>query len=125
MPIRPADDALSRAVIHEKMYFRIRDKSMTINDFNRFLYMVPGTKDKCFDWRLNWKTLQIKSTIFKIDQPKFVNRPDAISSVNYGNAKYWWIIAMANEIHDPFSEFYLGRELTIPDLNTFKHALGF
>jgi len=124
MPIRKEDDGLSRARQQEKKYFRRKDRTASSTDFNRFIFMASGTKDQCYDWRLDFKKHQIPMAKFKIDQQKFINRPDAISSAVYGNAKYWWIIAMANDVKDPFIEFNLGKELSIPELKTVKGLLG-
>jgi hypothetical protein len=124
MTIRNQNDGLSRVKWHENQYFSLQDKNVTPTDFNRFLYMKPGTKNKFFDWRLDWKNTPIQSTIFLINQEKFVNRPDAISHNVYGNSKYWWIIAMVNEIRDPFVEFTLGRKLKIPDLDLVRREFG-
>jgi|LakMenEpi03Aug12_release.lakeMendotaPanAssembly.Ray.scaffolds.fasta_scaffold585005_2 hypothetical protein len=125
MAIRNETDALSRAVVHKRDYFLKQDSSATGTNFNRFVYMKPGNKDLPYDWRLNFNNVKIDSTTFIINQEKFVNRPDAIAYDVYGNAKYWWIIALFNEIQDPFIEFYKGRELKIPDFNFFKKTLGF
>ena len=86
--------------------------------------MTPGNKDNFYDWRLDFSTLDIGYESFLIDQEKFVNRPDAISFDVYGNSKYWWIIAMSNDITDPFTGFYKGRELKIPDIIMFKKKIG-
>lgn len=125
MPIRKEDDALSRATIQKKDYFKRQDTSQSNLNFDRFIYMLPGNKSKFYDWRLDLSTnSNIEFTKFVIDHEKFVNRPDAISYDVYGNAKYWWVIAMANSIKDPFFEFYKGRELKIPDIQTVKKELG-
>mgnify|MGYP004004404035 CR=1 FL=1 len=125
MTIRKQDDALSRVSVQESKYFDKQDKTVTSSDFNRFLYMTPGNKNKFYDWRLDWSKKNIDSTTFLIDQEKFVNRPDSISHDVYGNAKYWWIIAMANDISDPFFGFHKGRTLKIPDIELVKKELGF
>ena len=124
MPIRSQDDSTSRVAVQEKEYFKKQDKTETSMNFNRFLFMPPGSKDKCFDWRLDWTKKRFESSTFLIDAERFVNRPDAISYEVYGNAKHWWIIAMANDIRDPFFEFYKGRQLTIPKLELVKKELG-
>jgi len=124
MTIRTEEDSLSRARSHKYDYFDKQDKSSTSEDFNRFIFMSPGTKDKFYDWRYDFSTSDIPYTVFFIDQEKFVNRPDAIAYNVYGNAKYWWIIAMANKIKDPFFEFHKGRELIIPNIDHFKKKIG-
>lgn len=124
MPIRQQDDGLSRVRKQKDDYFRIQDKTMTPLDFNRFLYMPVGSKLNSFDWRLEWKKMNFPTQTFLIDREKFVNRPDSIAFDVYGNSKYWWIIAMMNDITDPFTEFYKGRSLLIPDLELVKRSFG-
>lgn len=124
MPIRHQDDGLSRVRKQKDDYFKIQDKTMTPLDFNRFLYMPVGSKLKSFDWRLEWKKMNFPTQTFLIDREKFVNRPDSIAFDVYGNSKYWWIIAMMNDITDPFTEFYKGRSLLIPDLELVKRSFG-
>ncbi len=124
MPIRPQDDPLSRVRKQQDDYFRFQDKTMNPLDFNRFLFMPVGTKMRTYDFRLDWKKANLPSKTFLIDHEKFVNRPDSIAFDVYGNAKYWWIIAMANDITDPFTAFYKGRTLIIPELEFVKRAMG-
>ena len=45
------------------------------------------------------------------------NRLDLISLIHYNSPLYWWVIAEANVIFDPFTEVYVGRNLRIPQLN--------
>ena len=40
-------------------------------------------------------------------------RLDALAARYYGDDEYWWIIALANRIQDPFS-LSIGRRLRIP-----------
>lgn len=124
MPIRNEQDALSRALLHKRDYFERKDRTQTNLDFNRFIFMKPGEKKGFYDWRLDFSTKDLENTKFIINHERFVNRPDAISYDVYGNSKYWWVIAMANSISDPFYEFYKGRELLIPDLQLVKKELG-
>lgn len=125
MPIRPETDTLSKVKNQKDLYFRRQDPTATNLDFNRFVFMKPGNKDKFYDWRMKFETLDLQFETFLISEEKYVNRPDAISYNVYGNSKYWWIIAMANDIKDPFFEFHKGRKLKIPDLQLFKREIGF
>jgi hypothetical protein len=124
MAIRNQDDSLSRVKLQERDFLKKQDKNATANNFDRFIFMTPGNKDLPFDWRLDFSKHSIPTTTFLIDQLKYVNRPDSISYESYGNAKYWWIIAMYNNIKDPFLEFYMGRKLIIPELIAVKKLLG-
>lgn len=123
MAIRSEEDPISRGLIYEKEYFDKQDKNQTNMDFDRFIFMKPGTKNGFYDWRYDVSKIEEYST-FVIDHEKFINRPDAISYTVYGNSKYWWIIAFANNINDPFSGFYNGRKLKIPDIKVVKKNIG-
>ena len=45
-----------------------------------------------------------------------VGRPDVISFANYGEERYWWVIATANNIYDPKKELINGKVLKIPNI---------
>lgn len=124
MPIRTGRDSLSQIDSRKREYFIKQDPNATNLNFNRFVFMKPGRKDEFYDWRIDFDKQKIDYDVFSINEERFVNRPDAISYEVYGNAKYWWVIAMANDIKDPFYEFHKGRELKIPDLILVKKAMG-
>lgn len=44
----------------------------------------------------------------------YANRIDLISTIFYGDPRYWWVIAQYNDIIDPHSEISPGRKLVIP-----------
>ena len=44
------------------------------------------------------------------------NRLDLISLIHYNSPIYWWVIAEANLIFDPFTEVLRGMKLRIPPL---------
>lgn len=121
MSIRSYDDSSSRTVQLEKEWFsraHIRE-----TELHRFIFMPKGTRDEFWNFKLPLNK-PLNDTEFIITMDKFVNRPDAISQQVYGNAKYWWIIALRNDITEPFYEFYKGRKLKIPDLQMLKRELG-
>jgi len=43
-------------------------------------------------------------------------RLDAIAYKYYGNYQLWWVIAVANNILDPFTELKIGQTIRIPYL---------
>lgn len=52
---------------------------------------------------------------------KNANRLDIIAQENYSNAELWWVIAMANNIIDAFTEVPIGTVLRIPPIsNIYK-----
>lgn len=58
------------------------------------------------------------SDIYYVVTNMTVNRLDLISLKMYNSPIYWWVIAEANFIFDPFNEVYLGRKLRIPPLDS-------
>jgi len=123
MAIRPYNHPSSMTKQSEQNWFQKADYSEP--DINRFSYMKPQDRDKLWQFKLKPEDLiTANETNFLIQEQKFVNRPDNISFKFYGNGKYWWIIALRNEIQDPFSEFYLGRYIKIPDLNIIKNIIS-
>jgi len=46
-------------------------------------------------------------------------RPDLISNVVFGNYDFGWLLSLYNEILDPFTEYYIGREILIPSLDDY------
>lgn len=51
------------------------------------------------------------------------NRLDIIASEKYGFSTYWWVIALANNIIDPFDIPY-GTILRIPPLKSLYTSIG-
>lgn len=45
-----------------------------------------------------------------------VMRPDLISYKNYGTIRYWWIVCLVNNIHNPFSDITVGAIIKIPNI---------
>jgi hypothetical protein len=56
-----------------------------------------------------------------IDKAEQFN-PDLIAYNYYGDERLYWVILMANEIFDPFSQLYAGRSIRIPDLLELQMA---
>ena len=47
---------------------------------------------------------------------EFAHRPDNISELFYDSPKYWWLLMLVNNIHDPFEGFYTNQRILIPIL---------
>jgi len=47
---------------------------------------------------------------------KYVGRLDLLSYKVYGTPYLWWVIALANDIMDPFDQTAVGNLLMIPDI---------
>lgn len=51
------------------------------------------------------------------------NRLDAVSNIYYNTPRYWWVVALANYIIDPF-DVPVGTRLRIPPLTSLYHKGG-
>ena len=123
MPIRSEDDVMSRAVIQEKEWFEKSDRMQI--ELDRWLHMKKGERHKTWVMKRRLSSSgDLDDIDFLISDPRYVNRPDAISFKFHGNAKYWWIIAERNEITDPFTQFHMGKKIKIPDITLVKKELG-
>lgn len=49
---------------------------------------------------------------------EFAHRPDLISLYFYGTEQFYWVIAFANKLSEPFAQTRVGLRLRIPDRDT-------
>jgi len=122
MPIKDHEDPFSRVKYLDDKWYTIKQE--VNEDFNRFLYKTYDERDGLFIWKKDIDKLDDLWDKEFIIQGRFVNRPDLISHKFYDNAKYWWILALRNDIKDPFKDFYLGRKILIPDFYRFKNQIN-
>ena len=45
-----------------------------------------------------------------------VDRISLISNEVYGSVNYWWLLALRNDIIDPFTQLYVGQQIFVPSL---------
>ena len=124
MPIRDEFDPQSSVQQLEQEWFEKAE--MNENELTRFIDMKYSDRPKK-TWFIKKDLENPKTNLndieWVINHEKYVNRPDAISYKFYGNSKYWWLIALRNNIINPFYDFHLGKKLLIPDLDIIKHYL--
>jgi hypothetical protein len=49
---------------------------------------------------------------------EYAHRPDLISLLFYGTEQFYWVIAFANKLMEPFAQTIVGLRLRIPDRET-------
>ncbi len=54
---------------------------------------------------------------------RFVNRPDLVADLAYGDSTLWWVIYDFNGIRDPLFDLKLGTILRIPALERVLAAI--
>lgn len=60
-------------------------------------------------------TIGYEPTYYMLSESDML-RPDLISSSNYGNVGYWWLILFINGVQDVFTEPTVGQLYTIPNM---------
>lgn len=90
-------------------------------------YVSGGTTEvntNALEW---WERNTI--SLFKDDQTyviekKFEGRLDQITALFLGEPRYWWVVAMYNNILDPNAECVEGAILYIPTIDRVKAILN-
>lgn len=90
--------------------------------YNYNAYIITYDKDRQSSLERVKNVYLIKSNEDKIHTVIESERLDTISYKYYGNSKYWWVLADANDLKDtlinPF-ELKSGSNLLIPNLQNF------
>lgn len=74
-------------------------------------------------WDRNFFVSNADDTNYVVEK-KFEGRLDLIAAVFLGEPRYWWLIAMHNNILDPFNEVLEGTVLYIPSAERAKSVLS-
>lgn len=101
------------------------EKNSTLVRISR--YVSGGTTEvnaKALEW---WE--RNVYTAYEDDQPyvvekKFEGRLDLITALFLGEPRYWWVIAMYNNILDPNAEIFEGAILYIPSVEKTRALLN-
>lgn len=72
----------------------------------------------------NQKVIPYSSTdVYHTVNSDEVDRLDLVAYHVYGVARYWWVVALANYLHDPF-DIPLGMKLRIPSIMSLYETGG-
>lgn len=102
------------------------DKTNTSLNRRTTRYVSGGdteTADRFMEWweRRNYQLDETDTTY--VVEKRFVGRLDLISAVFLKEPRHWWVIAMYNNILDPYSEIYEGVILYIPSIERLSDLL--
>lgn len=61
----------------------------------------------------NYLTRQFSYAQFR---PEYVGNLDLLAKETYGDEKLWWVIAITNDVTDPFDSSNTGLLLKLPDI---------
>jgi len=101
----------------------------TLNSTSRYLLTEQRLDDLVSPGRLrfgHWKVPDIDLTgysryvVTEADQ----QRIDLISYKMYDDARYWWVLAIVNDIANPLADIPVGQVLIIPTLDAVSEALA-
>lgn len=101
------------------------EKNSTLVRFSRY---TSGGLTEVNKTALEWWD----RTVFTVDadtqtyvvEAKFAGRLDLIAALFLGEPRYWWLIAMINNITDPYSEIKVGSILYIPSRDRAKSLMS-
>jgi len=86
--------------------------------FNKYSRYVHGGTTEVNGQRLEWferATFTVDpSDIAYVVEDRYAGRLDLLASVFYNEPRYWWVIAMVNNVLDPATEVVPGRVLYVP-----------
>lgn len=112
-------------IIKTKSALSNNNTNSLLNKYSR--YVAGGDTETLNGYLEWWERYTFKtdpSDIVYTVENFYENRPDLISSVFYGEPRYWWFIAQYNKILDPYSEITAGRILLIPSPDRLATMLG-
>ncbi len=90
-------------------------------------YVAGGVTERANDMLEWWERANFPrdpTDIVYAVENAYVNRLDLISVVFYGEARWWWVIAMYNNILDPYVEVTAGTVLLIPSQDRLSFLLN-
>jgi len=74
-------------------------------------------------WERDFFTSKSDDLAYVVEK-KFVGRLDLIAATYLGEPRYWWVIAMLNNVLDPANEIVEGAVLYIPTPERLKASLA-
>lgn len=121
--VSPLSIASIKEIVPRIVYVGNNLKYKRLSRYAPYRIIIDNNKKMHFESQNN-------TTIEESDKDRYVtvddstmNRLDKISLMYYGVASYWWIIAKANNIIDPF-DVPLETILRIPNINSVYSSKG-
>lgn len=97
----------------------------TIPDRTNFYNIVTVNGVQEFDFlnnTLSYFVMNYPVSYYQVNESDLM-RPDMISYKCYNQCcDYWWIICFVNQIENPFTDFFTGQILTVPN---FQDIINF
>jgi hypothetical protein len=101
------------------------ETNSTLNRASR--YVGGGTTEinqTAIEWWERDQFLSYPDDLTYVVEKKFVGRLDLIAAVYAGEPRYWWAIAMLNNILDPANDVVEGLIIYIPTTERLKGIIG-
>ena len=96
------------------------------NDYRQANYIPLDNYGRLDVLAAKYKNLKFSvpaNKMFQVTSAYEFNLP-SISLAVYNDISYWWAIALYNDIFDPLTDVYVGRNLMIPELTSFLSLLN-
>lgn len=95
---------------------------------NRLSRYVHGGQTEVSSWALEWWERNVfqaadDDSLYVVEKA-FEGRLDQIAAIHLTEPRYWWFIAMLNNILDPYNEIKEGVVLRIPTLERVRSAMN-
>ncbi len=101
------------------------DTNSTRNKISRYVSGgVSEVNRTAIEW---WERTVFSSNVddrLYVVEARYAGRLDLISAVFLDEPRYWWVIAMHNNILDPHNEIRVGTTLYIPTLERVKSIMN-
>ena len=120
--VSPLSIASIKEISPKVVYLRNNSKYLRLSRYSPYRIILDNNKKKYYETQNNTRIEE--SDKDRYHEVTYKNdRLDKISYEYYGDASYWWIIAKANNIIDPF-DLTLGTMLRIPNINSVYSSKG-
>lgn len=99
-------------------FIPIKDKSLFVHEnsiYNNSELFIDDNGNRFFSTP-NIKFDHSSNDIFHTITSGEVGRLDLIAQKFYDSAELWWVIAIANDIFNAFTEITIGKILRVPDI---------
>lgn len=121
--VSPLSLASIKEVVPRIVYTKNNSKYSRMSRYAPYRVIIDNNKKKYFESQNNTEIGESDKDRYVTVDKSTENRLDKISYSCYGIASYWWIIAKANNIIDPFN-IPTETILRIPNINSVYSSKG-
>lgn len=121
--VSPLSLSSMKEIVPRIVYSTNNFKYSRMSRYSPYRIIIDSNKKKYFETQNNTVIEESDKDRYVTVDNSTINRLDKIAYSCYGVASYWWIIAKANNIIDPFDVPY-DTILRIPNINSVYSSKG-